>query len=89
MKSALRSARPSNGAPRAWIAVLPFVVVIMALGALCAGVAGRLPDPLATRFDGDHADGFSSAHGYLAGCLAGRLSSAGLLLGGAAARQGG
>ena len=70
MKSALRSTRPSTGPLRVWIAVLPFVVVIMALGALYAGLAGRLPDPLATHFDGGRADGFSSAHGYLAGCLA-------------------
>ncbi|WP_329172261.1 DUF1648 domain-containing protein [Streptomyces decoyicus] len=70
MKSALRSTRPSTGPLRVRIAILPFVVVIMALGALYAGLAGRLPDPLATHFDGGRADGFSSAHGYLAGCLA-------------------
>ncbi|MFC9230796.1 DUF1648 domain-containing protein [Streptomyces decoyicus] len=70
MKSALRFARPSTGPVRVWIAVLPFVVAIITLGALYAGVAGRLPDPLATHFDGDRADGFSSAQDYLAGCLA-------------------
>ncbi|MEV5127859.1 DUF1648 domain-containing protein [Streptomyces decoyicus] len=66
----MRSVRPSTGPRRAWIAVLPFVVVILTLGGLYAGVAGRLPDPLATHFGGDRADGFSSAQDYLAGCLA-------------------
>ncbi|MGW9428769.1 DUF1648 domain-containing protein [Streptomyces decoyicus] len=69
-KSALRSVRPSTGPRRVWIAVLPFVVVILTLGGLYAGVAGRLPDPLATHFGGNRADGFSSAQDYLAGCLA-------------------
>ncbi|MFD3416265.1 DUF1648 domain-containing protein [Streptomyces decoyicus] len=66
----MRSVRPSTGPRRVRIAVLPFVVVILTLGALYAGVAGRLPDPLATHFGGDRADGFSSAQDYLAGCLA-------------------
>ncbi|MFG2825970.1 DUF1648 domain-containing protein [Streptomyces sp. NPDC048434] len=42
----------------------------MALGALYAGAAGRLPDPLASHFAGGRADGFSSVPGFLAGCLA-------------------
>ncbi|MFK0260403.1 DUF1648 domain-containing protein [Streptomyces angustmyceticus] len=70
MKSAERSASPSTGSRRTWFAVLPFVVVIVVLGGLYAVVAGRLPDPLATHFTGDRADGFSSAPGFVAGCLA-------------------
>ncbi|MGW9173436.1 DUF1648 domain-containing protein [Streptomyces decoyicus] len=66
----MRSVRPSTGPLRVWITVLPFVVVILTLGGLYAGVAGRLPDPLATHFGGNRADGFSSAQDYLAGCLA-------------------
>ncbi|GFE03892.1 hypothetical protein Scani_01600 [Streptomyces caniferus] len=70
MKSAPRAAFSSAGPRRTWMAAFPFLVVIMTLGGLYAEVAGRLPDPLAGHFDGGRANGFSSAPGFLAGCLA-------------------
>ncbi|MFF3544184.1 DUF1648 domain-containing protein [Streptomyces platensis] len=71
MKSASsRSLAPSNGAALTWIAVVPFLVVIMAFAGVYVGVADRLPDPVATHFRGEHADGFSSAQGFLAVALA-------------------
>ncbi|MGY5126167.1 DUF1648 domain-containing protein [Streptomyces nigrescens] len=70
MKSALRSASPSDGSARTWLAVIPFIVVIMAFAGIYMGVADRLPDPLATHFRGERPDDFSSVQGFLTVSLA-------------------
>ncbi|MGP8298453.1 DUF1648 domain-containing protein [Streptomyces inhibens] len=44
--------------------------MITALAAVYTSVSGRLPEPLATHFEADgQANGFSSTHGFLMGCL--------------------
>ncbi|MFE7780654.1 DUF1648 domain-containing protein [Streptomyces nigrescens] len=70
MKSALRSPSPSDGSARTWLAAVPFVVVIVVFAGIYMGVADRLPDPLATHFRDERADGFSSVPGFLTGSLA-------------------
>lgn len=70
MKSALRSAATSDGSAATWLAAVPFVVVMVVFAGIYVGVADRLPDPLATHFRGERADGFSSVPGFLTESLA-------------------
>ncbi|MCK7626428.1 DUF1648 domain-containing protein [Streptomyces sp. RS10V-4] len=71
VKRSPSSAAPAPARPRSWLAALPFLVVTVLLGGLYATAAGRLPERLATHFGTDgRPDGYSSAPGFLLGCLA-------------------
>ncbi|MGV4928696.1 DUF1648 domain-containing protein [Streptomyces sp. BHT-5-2] len=71
MKQSGVSAPPAGTRRRGWLAAAPFIVVTLALGALYACVAGRLPDRLATGFGLDgRPDGYSSPQTFLVMCLA-------------------
>ncbi|MEV0371776.1 DUF1648 domain-containing protein [Streptomyces sp. NPDC050636] len=63
--------RSASASPlRPWTAVVPFLVVIVAIAGVLTQVSGRLPDPLATHFGADgRPNGYSSVRGFVTASL--------------------